>query len=78
MLTAVIGVMLSIGVFVAVAHWRARVAEQTFMDRAKSDLQAMNVHLSNVDGVLHTLKAYFEASQASHQREQNMKLSRQT
>ncbi len=62
MLTALIGVMVSFGAFIAVARWHTQVEEARFVEAAKSYEQALNVHLSNSAGVLHTLKAYFETT----------------
>ena len=59
-LMALMGGLVSVGAFLAVAHWDARTAELSFADRARSHEQALNVHLSNSGGVLYTLKAYFE------------------
>ena len=61
-LLALIGGLASIGAFLTVAHWEARIALLDFEDRAKSHEQALNVHLSNAAGVLFTLKAYFEST----------------
>src|SRR4249920_893317 len=62
MLTVLIGVLVSFGAFIAVAHWHAQVEEARFVEAAKSYEQALNVHLSNSAGVLHTLKLYFETT----------------
>ena len=61
-LLALIGGFASIGAFLTVAHWDARIARLSFEDRAKSHEQALNGHLSNAAGVLFTLKAYFEST----------------
>ena len=68
MLITLIGGLVSIGAFLAVAQWQASVAESSFVDRAKGYEQALNVHLSTVASVLYTLKAYFEVDLASNPR----------
>ena len=61
-LTALIGILCSVGGFMVVANWHARIAEASFVERARSDEQALNVHLANSAGALHTLKAFFEST----------------
>jgi diguanylate cyclase (GGDEF)-like protein len=60
-LTALIGGLVTLGAYLAVAQWDAKVAEQAFIERAQSHEQALNVHLSNTASALYNLKAYFES-----------------
>jgi len=62
-LTALIGVLASIGAAMAVAHWDTELAAVDFENRARREEQALNVHLSHATDVLYTLKTYLETAE---------------
>jgi signal transduction histidine kinase/CheY-like chemotaxis protein len=62
-LTAAIGALVSMVAWLAVASWEARIAELNFTNQARNHLQTLGSDLASASDLLHTLRAFFEATE---------------
>jgi diguanylate cyclase len=60
-LTGIIGLLASIGMFVAISGWQARVADLRFSSLARDHLQTINSGLTDATDLLYSIRAYFES-----------------
>jgi CHASE1-domain containing sensor protein len=60
-LTGLIGVVASIGMFIAISGWQAGVAELRFTNLARDHLQTINSGLKDATGLLWSIRGYFES-----------------
>src|SRR4051812_31177817 len=60
-LTAVLGAVASIGMFVTIQIWQARMTELRFFSLASHRLQTINAGLKDANELLYSLQAYFES-----------------
>ena len=60
-LTGIIGLLASIGMFVAINSWQARVADLRFSSLARDHLQTINSGLADATDLLFSIRAYFES-----------------
>src|SRR5690242_746936 len=59
--TAILGVLASVGMFLTTRNWQARVTELRFAGLACDHLQAINAGLRDANELLYALRAYFES-----------------
>jgi diguanylate cyclase (GGDEF)-like protein len=60
-LTAVVGIVASIGMFLAIGGWQSHLRELRFTSLSRDHLQTINSGLSDATGLLHSMRAYFES-----------------
>lgn len=60
-LTGIVGIVASAGIFVAIGGWQAHVAEVRFTSLARDDLQTINSGLKDATDLLYSMRAYFES-----------------
>jgi diguanylate cyclase (GGDEF)-like protein len=60
-LTGIIGVLTSTGMFVAIGGWQAHLAELRFTSLAHDNLQTINAGLKDATDLLYSMRAYFES-----------------
>ncbi|MFL5284385.1 MAG: putative bifunctional diguanylate cyclase/phosphodiesterase [Rhodopila sp.] len=60
-LTAVAGTFASVGMFLTIRTWQARMTELRFISLASDHLQTINAGLKDASELLYALRAYFES-----------------
>jgi diguanylate cyclase (GGDEF)-like protein len=61
LLVGIVGAIASVGMFVAISGWHARVAELRFTSLARDHLQTINSELQDATDLLYAMRAYFES-----------------
>lgn len=61
LLTAIVGIFSSVGMYVAIDGWQAHLAELRFIGVARDHLQTINAGLKDATDLLYSIRAYFES-----------------